>query len=292
MNVKATIVLPTTRARKEVLPFSVGSILRQTISEIELFIIGDGVDAETRSVIQALADSDNRIRFFDHPKGESRGELYRHKALTEHARGEIVCYLLDRDLMLPDHVEKMYDNLKRVNFCSHAALSILKDNTIEILLKYYIGNYEGGMKENASLVRRAEIQLSLVGHTLAFYKQLPFGWRITPPGQYTDRYMWQQFAVHKNFRFASTVDITILYFKRDDHPGWPAKDRARDMKPYFELLDSKTEIENLKKKALANLMIAHDHLKGNVVLSILEKPLSEIPATILNKLKRIVFKGG
>jgi hypothetical protein len=169
-------------------------------------------------------------------------------------------------------------------------LSVLKDGSIEILSKYFIGTYESGSSENSALVRRAEIQLSLVGHTLAFYKQLPAGWRVTPAGQFTDRYMWQQFADHENFNFASTVDLTVLYFKRDDHPGWPAKDRARDMKPFYELLGSEKEIENLRKTGLANLMQEHDKIRQALLL-ILGRPLSEVPAAILDKLKRIVFKG-
>ena len=39
----ATVVLPTTGDRGPLLPYSVGSILSQTVRNIEVFIMGDGV---------------------------------------------------------------------------------------------------------------------------------------------------------------------------------------------------------------------------------------------------------
>ena len=93
MKIKATVLVPTTKGRGVLLPYSIGSIQQQTIKEIEIFIIGDGVDEATREVIVDLMKVDNRIKFFDNPKGTRRGETYRHKALMEAAKGEIVCYL-------------------------------------------------------------------------------------------------------------------------------------------------------------------------------------------------------
>ena len=49
------------------------------------------------------------------PKGPRHGELHRHAALQE-ARGEIVCYLCDDDLWLPDHVERMRALLEEHDF--------------------------------------------------------------------------------------------------------------------------------------------------------------------------------
>ena len=42
--------------------------LRQSLGDIEILIVGDGVDDLTRSIIAELTRKDGRIRFFDFPK--------------------------------------------------------------------------------------------------------------------------------------------------------------------------------------------------------------------------------
>ena len=83
-----------------------------------MFVIGDGVPDVTREVMAELTASDERVRFFDNPKGPRHGEIHRHEALKE-ARGEIVCYLSDDDLWLPGHVEQLRALLADADF-AHA----------------------------------------------------------------------------------------------------------------------------------------------------------------------------
>ena len=53
---------------------AVDSVLRQTVRDLEVFIIGDGVHDVTREAARALEKTDPRVRFFDHPKHARRGE--------------------------------------------------------------------------------------------------------------------------------------------------------------------------------------------------------------------------
>ena len=62
-------------------------------------MVGDGVEDDTRTALEPFAD-DDRVRFFDLPKGPRHGELNRHETLRQ-ATGNIVCYLSDDDLLLP-----------------------------------------------------------------------------------------------------------------------------------------------------------------------------------------------
>ncbi|MEL6143659.1 MAG: glycosyltransferase family A protein, partial [Bacteroidota bacterium] len=57
-QLKATVVVPTTKDRGPLLFHSVGSILRQSVTEIEVFIIGDGVYDETREAIKNIQAKD------------------------------------------------------------------------------------------------------------------------------------------------------------------------------------------------------------------------------------------
>jgi len=100
MRTKATILVPT-HDHGEMLKYSVGSDLNQTIENFEIFIVGDGVPDITRVVVDMLVEQDDRDRFFDNPKGPRHGEIHRHSALKR-AQSEIICYLADDDLDLPD----------------------------------------------------------------------------------------------------------------------------------------------------------------------------------------------
>ena len=50
--------------------------------DFELFIVGDGVSAQTRELASDLCAADDRIRFFDFDKAPGRG-VQRHRALQE-----------------------------------------------------------------------------------------------------------------------------------------------------------------------------------------------------------------
>jgi glycosyltransferase involved in cell wall biosynthesis len=106
----ATILVPTHR-HAALLPYAIRSALAQKGVEMELFVVGDGVEDDSRDAVAPFL-SDPRVRFFDFPKGERHGERRRHEALRE-SSAPIVCYLSDDDLLLPDHVAQMQALLRR-----------------------------------------------------------------------------------------------------------------------------------------------------------------------------------
>ncbi len=124
-----------------------------------------------------LVAADPRVRWFDNPKGPRHGELHRHAALQE-ARGEIVCYLCDDDLWLPDHVERMRALLDGHDFAYACPFWIdpqgeIRCYRVDLRLPYFRELFAAG--EN-------RIPLSCGAHTLDLYRRLPAGWRTTPDG--------------------------------------------------------------------------------------------------------------
>ena len=232
-SLSATVLVPTTGDRGPLLPYSVGSILAQSVRDIEVFVMGDGVSDETRAVIADLMRKDGRIRFFDHPKHARRGEPYRHAALAE-ARGEIVCYLCDRDIMLPNHVEAMSRLLANADFGHTLRFGIAPKGGLAFQATLDINDPRD---RNKAVLAEPQIPLSFAGHTLAMYRRLPYGWRMTPPGLQTDRYMWQQFLAQPDCRTATSTHPTILYFKRGDHPGQSVEERLGELKLWYAKLD-------------------------------------------------------
>jgi hypothetical protein len=79
-----------------------------------VLVVGDGV-ATRRELMAELVAADARVRFFDSPKASAWRD---HRRRATGGRGQIVCYLCDDDLWLPDHVEHLRELLASDFACS------------------------------------------------------------------------------------------------------------------------------------------------------------------------------
>ena len=250
-DIKVTILLPTTGDRGPLLPYAVGSVLKQTESRWELYIIGDGVTVETKSQAEALAASDERIRFFDFPKDTSRGELNRHKLLCDEANSLIVCYLCDRDLYLPNHLEVMLELLEENDIGMTLPPPIMsRGKFLFAATKLDLSKAEARKYCSNGLLG---MPLSLVGHRLEAYRRLPFGWRETPKGTFTDEYMWRQFLEQEWIRPSLAYTPTVKYLKRGPHPGLNTRDRVQLAREMFDLYCGDNGPELLQKELFKDL---------------------------------------
>ncbi len=204
--IHATVLIPTHR-HAALLPYAVRSALGQEDASIELFIVGDGVEDETRVALKPFL-ADPRVRFFDLPKGERYGERNRHIALAE-ATGRIVCYLSDDDLLLPRHVATMLELLEDVPFAQSAPFYMKPD---EVLVYLPSDLSQKPQLERMRLGGWNPVALTGAAHTLASYRRLPWGWRPAPLGLGTDYHMWLQFLDLPDFRGVTGMEITHLRF--------------------------------------------------------------------------------
>ena len=268
---KATVIMPTFN-HGITLNYSIPSILNQSVKDIELFIIGDGVLDATREIIRKFIKKDKRIKFFDNPKDIRHGEVHRHEALKQ-AKGKIVCYLSDDDLMFPDHVEKMLELLKNGNFC-HTYLARIEANgeVIPCLIDLSLKDYQHLILSGVSF-----IALSFVGHTLSLYRKLPFGWRTAPKGIYSDLYMWQQFLSHPGCKPVSGFVPTLFYFPSPQRKKWSIEKRAQELEKYSKKIKSLAFIKQYRQEFLekeirnnaivtAKIHMVEELLKNNRVL--------------------------
>jgi glycosyltransferase involved in cell wall biosynthesis len=192
----ATTVIIPTHDHPSTLDLAIASVLEQFEASLELVVIGDGVEDDTRDVIAALDDP--RLRFIDSPKSSSRAELVRHHVLMD-ARSQYICYLGDDDLMLKDHVETVIEVLQSVDFAHPLPVYILPD-----------GGFGAHLTDLSSSECRdwhldpARNAVSLTGaaHRLDAYRGLPVGWREPPAGRWSDHYMWQQWSRLREFATA------------------------------------------------------------------------------------------
>lgn len=225
--IDASVVIPTHR-HAAFLPFAIRSALDQEGASVEVLVIGDGVEAATRDVLATFAD-DARVRFFDYPKGPRNGEAYRHTVLRE-ASGRLVTYLSDDDLFLRDHVATMRSLLETADL-AHSAPALFQP--AEGLVYY---PWDLAKPEFAWLMRTGHNSTGLTStsHTLDAYRRLPFGWRTTPDGIGTDRYMWMQWLEQPWVRGVTSRRLTHLQFPDPMWDGMHESERVEVVASWFE----------------------------------------------------------
>ena len=280
----ATVMVPTTAGRAPVLPFSIGSILSQTVRDFELFIMGDGVDDETRSLIHDLMRHDARIRFFDHPKHERRGEPHRHAALAQ-ARGKFICYLCDRDLMLPHHLETLEHLLRDSDFAHTLIFRVTPTDEFEFFTLVDLANPQDRNWIVRGFNPENGIPLSFVGHSAAMYRSLPFGWRTTPPDRYTDVFMWEQFLGEQRCRARSGQTPSILYFPSFQRNGWTVEQKLEEITRWAARLPDPGWLPRMMQLVIDGL--ARDRLlKARQV-----RAMAGSAQALLNQFKEILASG-
>ena len=220
---EATIVVPT-HDHGRLLSLSVRSALAQSIDAIEVFIVCDGATEDTLEAAEELRKSDERVRLFIHDKGPRHGEVYRHQALQE-ATGNIVCYLSDDDLWLPDHVEDMAGLLQGADFAHAYPIGFDASGA----LFSWPGHLSVDEVRESMLQGRNFIPLPCAAHTLELYHRLPHGWRTTPAGTHTDLYMWQQILSVQGVRLASGHKATVLHFPSSLRPDVTTEERFDEL---------------------------------------------------------------
>jgi glycosyltransferase involved in cell wall biosynthesis len=247
----ATVVIPTFN-HGTTLGLAVKTALNQTVP-IEIFIIGDGVPESSRAMISSLATNNPNIRFFDHPKHISRGEPYRHAALQE-ARGRIVCYLCDRDLWLPNHVERMAVLLESADFAHSLSLHILPEKSY----CFFPVNLTMAEHRLRMLTRFNRVAFSCAAHTLAFYRRLERGWETTPPGKPTDWHMFQQFLANEDCRCASSNYPSAITFPSPPRLNWSEEQRIAELQIWAARLTDNATRQTLVQEILEAAILDRD----------------------------------
>jgi GT2 family glycosyltransferase len=93
-----------------VLPYAIGSVLRQTMADFELLVVGDGCTDDSEQVVTSIRDP--RLRWINLPQNSGHQSGPNNRGLRE-ARGEYVAYLGHDDLWLPHHLQCTTDALDK-----------------------------------------------------------------------------------------------------------------------------------------------------------------------------------
>jgi GalNAc5-diNAcBac-PP-undecaprenol beta-1,3-glucosyltransferase len=267
----ATILIPTHR-HPRLLPYAVRSALSQQEATVEVFVVGDGVEEDTRAALEPFL-ADTRVRFFDFPKGQRHGERLRHEALQE-ARSTIVTYLSDDDLLFPGHVREMLGLLEDADLAHSAPFVVHEDGWL------WFHPIDLSQTEFQQLLTRGSwnaIVLTGTAHTLEAYRRLPDGWRPAPPEIWTDLYMWRQFLRLPGFRGKTSARLTHLHFPDNRRRALSLDDRVHELESWWARIHEpgfEHELEHECARELRRIA-----LRGEARVHALKAQLAQVQGT-------------
>ncbi len=282
-----SIIIPTFD-HQETLNYSIHSVLQQTFQDFEILVVGDGAPEKTRDIMTEWCRRDGRIRYFDHPKGDAHGEIYRHEAILA-SRGEYIYYLCDDDLWLPNHLSVLYPYLLRFDFVSSCFVLVDPDGKVNVL--------EGQISDPAVRQRMITEKWNLFGptsvaHSKRAYLRLPKGWHPRPDGIWSDLYMWRQWMTTPGMSFFSIPAITTAHFPSPMRTRMTLDERIHELREYSGRLGDmkfKEEMESYRKSQSKLFSSeAHPYLAGmNDVIALLGEKLTESKKEVQTKNEKI-----
>jgi GalNAc5-diNAcBac-PP-undecaprenol beta-1,3-glucosyltransferase len=239
---RASVLIPTHAHRAATLPFAVASVQAQSIEDVEILIVGDGVDDSVRSAVERLQATDSRIQFFDFRKGPRNGEIHRDAVLRQ-AHGRIVCYQADDDLWLPGHLQDMETALEDAHFAGAMHLNVALDGRVR---GYFFDLERAEFREPWLIWQDPHygswasngFGLAFSAHRLDAYLRLPEGWSTTPAGLPTDQFMWMKFARQPWCRIRSLQWPLALHFSSPERRHWTPEQRADELRHWTQIIES------------------------------------------------------
>src|SRR6266516_614039 len=109
MDPSVTVIIPTFNW-SSVLPYSIGSVQRQTFTDFEVLVVGDGCTDDSEAVVGRIGDA--RVRWINLPTNTGHQSGPNNEGLRQ-ARGQFIAYLGHDDLWLPHHLSCLISMLEQ-----------------------------------------------------------------------------------------------------------------------------------------------------------------------------------
>jgi glycosyltransferase involved in cell wall biosynthesis len=186
-SAKPILVIIPTHNHPGTLGVAIESVQNQTVSNLRVVVIGDGVLDDTRDLMARIVRADQRVTFLDRPKTARHGEEYRDEVIRASSE-DVIAYLCDDDLMFPQHLEHLTQVLDGNDFANPLPVLMRSDGSLQII-PGDLDNPESVLWHLDSQTMRNSVSLSGVVHTRSSYLRLPRGWHSAPVGRWTDHYM-------------------------------------------------------------------------------------------------------
>ena len=226
------MILPT-HNHASTLAAAIESALAQSVEDFTLVVIGDGVNDDSRWIVDAYTRSDQRVVFIDEPKAPRHGEEIRDRVIRD-VQARFIAYHGDDDLLFPKHLETMIESIGEADFVHPLPIFVRADETLQTIPTDL--SRQDCIDWHLGPIHRNAVSLTGVLHTKAAYLRLPYGWRLTPVGRWTDHYMWQQFFELEGFRAVTASVSTTVKLTSDDRVEWGAEKRGEEAERWWARL--------------------------------------------------------
>jgi GT2 family glycosyltransferase len=249
VTTRFTVLIPIVRLPL-FLPNAIESVLAQTVSEFELFIVCDGTPPETIECAQEFARRDPRVTVFPFLKGQRHGEAHLHSVLTK-ASGTFVAYLEDDDLWFPNHLEELEELLQTVDFGNTIHVIVHSDGRVESL-PCDLGEHDFRQRFLDEPFNR--FGFSTCGHSLDAYRRLPEGWAPVPVRIHNDLHMWRKFLSMSEFKFGTRMVITAITLPSYIRDLMSPEERAHEAKVWLSRIHDKEGRANIVEAAWGSVV--------------------------------------
>jgi len=145
-----------------VLPYSIGSVLRQTFADWELLVIGDGCSDDSAAVVRTFDDP--RVQWLNLPANTGHQSGPNNEGLRR-AAGELVAYLGHDDLWLPHHLALLVAEIDRGAVAAYGITELVApgDRAVEPAPRRLDAYRPGTWIPPTGLVHRRSVALELGG---------------------------------------------------------------------------------------------------------------------------------
>lgn len=231
-----SIAIPT-HDRRETVVLAVTSALRQTRPAEEVIVLCDGCSDGTADAVRAL---DPRVVALELPKGPGYAYAHRNHAL-DLATGEIILWLGDDDLLLPDHVERIGEvwDGGGVDLVTAPAAMVHPDDSMEwIGADWSIPWHREQLRlRNANVMASVSVGVELVRRAGGWDgTQLRFG----------DWNLWKR-VLAVGARPAATTEPTVLHFGASGRvQAWP--DRVAQNSRWLEAISDPGLVSTARRR--------------------------------------------
>ena len=236
MSVRVAAAI-STHNRCETTLLALRSALEQTHSPEEVFIVCDGCDDGTQDAARAVGDP--RVKVLDKPKAPGAGWLNRNDVL-EQTQAEVVAWLSDDDLWLPDHLERIVPLYEAgvADLVQGCCILVEADDSMHAHgLDWGVPRFRDGALETG----RHETPSSAVSHTVELGVRAG-GWRTVD--RFGDKDFWHR-MLRAGARTSMLTEPTVLFF-RAWHREQPYEDRVRQNGAFLERIRDPAELVKLR----------------------------------------------
>jgi glycosyltransferase involved in cell wall biosynthesis len=234
-----TVAIPT-HDRRETAVLAALSALQQTRPPEQVLVLCDGCSDGTADSIRALADE--RAVAIELPKGDGYGYAHRNRAL-DLATGDVVLWLGDDDLLLPDHLEQLgrYWDLGTLDLVTTPAVQVEPDDAL-----HWVGA-DWSVPWHRAWMERGNTNVMASVSVRADLARAVGGWSGTVDRR-GDWDLWKR-VLASGARAGDTAMPTVLHFRGTERAqAWP--DRVAQNARWLERISDPAELPVVRRELL------------------------------------------